>query len=56
MMMYLSQFLSFALSHLFPFQDFDPVKYVLENIPSDEADASYFEEKVCCQTWQALTL
>ena len=31
---------------LYGMQDFDPVRHVLENIPSEENDVAYFEEKV----------
>ncbi|ONK71818.1 uncharacterized protein A4U43_C04F12710 [Asparagus officinalis] len=33
-------------------EDFDPVKYILENIPSEEADAFYFEEKATLRLLQ----
>lgn len=29
-----------------PLQDFDPVRHVLEHIPSDENDLAYFEKEV----------
>ncbi|KAJ6849930.1 syndetin [Iris pallida] len=33
-------------------EDFDPVKYVLDNIPSEDTDASYFEEKAALRLAQ----
>jgi hypothetical protein len=45
----LSIFFEFPFSIICFLQEFDPVKYILDNIPTEDGDAAYFDKQV----WRA---
>lgn len=40
-------FYNFPFQYIYLLQEFDPVKYILDNIPSEDSDATYFDKQVC---------